>query len=105
RRGVDPPGQPGRDLLQQPGVAVRVLERGEGAVALPVRRPAAYPADPGARLELGARAPGVEHVADLGTALGELGTGRLYVGNDQVQPLGRARRGRGDPRAELDRAP
>ena len=28
---VDPPGQPGRDLLQQPAVAVRVAERGEGA--------------------------------------------------------------------------
>jgi hypothetical protein len=29
RRGVDTPGQPRRDLLQQPAVAVRITERGE----------------------------------------------------------------------------
>src|SRR5215813_5903500 len=31
--GVDPAGQPSRDLLQEPAVAVRIVERGEGAVA------------------------------------------------------------------------
>jgi hypothetical protein len=33
RRRVDASGQPRRDLLEQPAVAVRVVERGEGSVA------------------------------------------------------------------------
>ena len=65
------------------------------------------PADSTARavaLELSSRRPGVEHLADLGTAGDELVACRLDVGDDQVEALGRARRGRRDVRAELDRA-
>ena len=57
-----------------------------------------------AGLELSARRPGVEHLADLGTAGGEFAVRSLNIGNDQVQALGRAGRGRRDLRAELDRA-
>ena len=103
--GVDPAGQPRRDLLQQPAVAVRVAERGEGAVAGVIGR---GPADATARavgLELSARRPGVEHLADLDTAGDELVARSLDVGDDQVEALGRAGRGRRDVRAELNRAP
>ena len=92
------PGQPGGDLLQQPAVAVRVAERGERAVAGAIGR---GPADPTARAsgsELRARRPRVEHLADLGTAGGQLVAGGLDVGDDQVQALRRAGRGRGDAR-------
>ena len=66
------------------------------------------PADATARavgLELSARRPGVEHLADLDTAGDEFVARSLDVGDDQVQALGRAGRGRRDLRAELDRAP
>src|SRR5262249_16426181 len=56
------------------------------------------------RPEPGARRPFVEHLAGLDTAGDELGARGLDVGDDQVQVLGRTRRGRGDARAELDRA-
>ena len=103
--GVDPAGQPGRDLLQQPAVAVRVAERGEGAVAGVIGRGAADATARAVGLELSARRPGVEHLADLDTAGGELVARSLDVGDDQVEALGRAGRGRRDVRAELDRAP
>ena len=102
--GVDPAGQPGRDLLQQPAVAVRVAERGERAVAGVIGRGAADAAARAVGLELSAGRPGVEHLADLGTAGGELVARGLDIGDDQVQALGRAGRGRRDVRAELDRA-
>ena len=102
---VDPAGQPRRDLLQQPAVAVRVAERGEGAVAAVVGRRARSTRPRAVGLELGARLLGVEHLADLDAAGGELVARGLDVGDDQVEALGRARRGRGDLRAELDRAP
>ena len=55
--GVDAAGQPRRDLLQQPAVAVRVAERGERAVAGVIgRRPADATAAVG--LELAARVSG-----------------------------------------------
>ncbi len=66
------------------------------------------PADATARavgLELSARRPGVEHLADLDTAGDEFVARSLDVGDDQVEALGRAGRGRRDVRAELDRAP
>ena len=93
------------DLLEQPAVAVRIAERGERAIAGVV---GCGPADSTARavaLELSSRRPGVEHLADLGTAGDELVACSLDVGDDQVEALGRARRGRRDVRAELDRAP
>src|ERR1700735_5503549 len=33
RRGVDAAGQPCRNLLKEPAVAVRIMERGKGAIA------------------------------------------------------------------------
>src|SRR6266851_349542 len=84
-----------RDLLDQPAVAVRVAERDERAVALVIRSRAGYP-PPG---------PGVvEYLAHLGAAAGELGPGRVDVGDGQLQAVCRARCGRGDPGAEDDRA-
>ena len=66
------------------------------------------PADATARavgLELRARRPGVENHADLDTAGDEFVARSLDVGNDQVEALGRAARGRRDVRSELNRAP
>ena len=40
--GVDPSGQPRRNLLEQPAVAVRVAERGERAVTAPIGRRSGY---------------------------------------------------------------
>src|SRR4030095_7455969 len=103
--GVDPAGQPRRDLLKQPAVAVRGAGRGEGAVGGAIGR---GPADATTRaigLELSARCPGVEYLADLDTAGDEFLSRSLKIRDDQVEALGRAGRGRRDLRAELDRAP
>src|SRR5207253_3972444 len=98
-------GKPRLDLLEQPAVAVRIAERGERAIAGMV---GCGPADPTARavtLELSPRRPGVEHLADHRTTDDELVACSLDVGDDEVKALGRARRGRRDVRAELDRTP
>ena len=92
--GVDAPGQPRRDLLEQPAVAVRVAERGERAVAGVLGRGAADATARAVGLEPSARRRVVEHLADLDAARGELVARGLDVGDDQVQALGRARRGR-----------
>ena len=87
---VDPAGQPGGDLLQQPGVAVGVAERRERAVAGVAVGPAADPVGfrrPGT----GRRAPGVEHLARLGAVLLERVAGCLDIGDDQVHALGASR--------------
>ena len=69
------------------------------------RAPAAGPATRSWRSGVVEHAGGVvEDVADLGAAVGQVGPGRVDVGGDQVQALGRARRGRADPGAEDDRA-
>jgi len=47
----------------------------------------------------------VEHLADLDTASDEFVARSLDVGDDQVEAVRRAGRGRRDVRAELDRAP
>jgi hypothetical protein len=47
----------------------------------------------------------VEHLADLDTAPDQLVVRGLDVGDGQQQGLGGARFGRGEVRAELDRAP
>jgi hypothetical protein len=77
RGRVDAPGKPGRDLLQQPAVAVGIAERGERAVAamLGVRT-----------ADLAVRA-GVEDLAHLDAGFDQLVPGGRDVGNDQV-PLG-----------------
>ena len=102
---INTPGQPGRDLLQQPPVGVRVVERGEGSVGGVI---GCGPADATARavgLELSARRSGVEHLADVDTEGDELVARSLDVGDDQVEAVGRPGRGRGDFRPELYRAP
>ena len=55
--------------------------------------------------ELSTRFQGMEHLTDLDTAGNELFARSIDIGNDQVETLGRARRGRRYLRAELDRAP
>ena len=74
RGGVDAPGKPGRDLLQQPAVAVGIAERGEREVAamLGIRT-----ADRAVRAE-------VEDLAHLDAGRDELVPGGLDVGDDQV---------------------
>jgi hypothetical protein len=46
----------------------------------------------------------MEHLTHLRTVAGQLGPGGVDVVDDQLQSLGRARRGRGEPGAEDDRA-
>ena len=55
--------------------------------------------------ELSTRFQSMEHLTDLDTAGNELFASSFNMGNDQVETLGRARRGRRYLRAELDRAP
>jgi hypothetical protein len=55
-------------------------------------------------MESSARLHLVEHLADLDAAGDERVARRLDVGDDQVQVLDRTGRGRGDVRAERDRA-
>ena len=52
--------------------------------------------------ELSTRFQSMEHLVDLDTAGNELFAGSFNIGNDQVETLGRARRGRRYLRAELD---
>lgn len=47
----------------------------------------------------------MEHLANLDTTSNKVFAGRLNIGNDQIETLSRARRGRRYLRAELDRAP
>ena len=98
----DAAGQAGRDLLQQPAVAVRVAERGEGAVARVLGRGPADAIGP-VGLELRARRPGWNTSLTSTPVGGELVARGLDVGDDQVQAPGRAGRRRGHLRAELDR--
>ena len=93
-RGVDPAGEPGGDLLDQPGVAVGV---GEGE-----ERPVAGPPGVGAGLAcLGGVRRAVPDRAGVDAAAGQVVVGGLDVGDDQPA-LGRARRGGGDSGAEVD---
>ena len=55
-------------------------------------------------LEPIAQRPFVEHLANLGTAGDEITARSIDVGDDQVQVLGGAGRGRREAGAELDRA-
>src|SRR5262245_55878411 len=108
RRGVDATGQPGCELLEQPTVAVRIMERGERAVAamLGIRTADPEPPKQVRFVRTGVHTAGVvKHLADLYAATKQLFAGGLDVGNDQVQALGGARCGRGDILAEDDRTP
>jgi len=99
-RRVKASGQPGGDLLQEPAVAVRVAERQERAVAGALRIRSGNPGVGPAVVEDAAGV--VEDLARLGSAPFELVVRGLDVVDDQVQALGRARRLRGDGRAEDD---
>src|SRR3954454_15631555 len=85
-----PPGQPGRDLLKQPAVAVRVAERGVREVRAPGQ------VEPGGlRLLL--------HLADVDAAADEILAGGVDVRDRQVELLeGSGLHGR-DALAEMDR--
>src|SRR5580704_9438347 len=92
------------DLLEQPGIAIRVAERSKGKVAAVTGvRPTGATVAVGT--ELGTRFECMEHLTDLDTAGNELFASSFNMGNDQVKTLGRARRGRRYLRAELNRAP
>ena len=104
RRGVDPPGQPAGDLLDQPAVPVGIVERRERAVALTVGIRAGDASFLAGVTEPSARRSFVEHLTDLDTVRKQHVAGGLEVLDDQVQALGRTGRGRRDVRAELDRA-
>src|SRR5262249_39810961 len=97
-------GQARCDLLEQPGVAIRVAERSKGKVAA-VTRVRPTDATVAFGTELGARFRSMEHLTDFDTAGNKLFASRFNIGNDQVETLGRARRGRRYLRAELDRTP
>jgi hypothetical protein len=94
-RGVDPAGEPGGDLLDQPGVAVRI---GEGE-----ERPVAGAVGVGAGLAcLGRERRAVPDLTRVDAAADKVGVGRFDVGDDQPA-LGRAGCGRGEAGAEGDR--
>lgn len=76
RGGVDAAGQPGRDLLEEPAVPVRISERGERAVAAVLGIGAVDP-DPPKQVRLvgaGVAVTGaVENVIDLDAATEQTG--------------------------------
>src|SRR5215212_8184275 len=85
--GVHATGQARGDLLEEPAVAVRILERGERAVAprLWIRT-----ADPVPSKQIGlVRAtdvcPNVEWLAHLDAATEQIIAGRLDVGDNQIE--------------------
>src|SRR3954453_3695152 len=87
-----PAGEPGRDLLEHPAVAVGVAERRSREVrALPFRG-----VEP--------RGPGLLHLAGVGAAADELVPAGIDVVNHQQHRLSGARLGRRAALAELDRA-
>src|SRR5581483_11250604 len=92
------------DLLQQPAVAIRIPERGECAIAPLIRRPPAGSVARSATPKLRAWGRGGEHVTHLRPVCDERAARAVDVRNNQIQRLGRARSGRRDIRAELDRA-
>ena len=96
--GIDPAWQPDGDLLEQPRVAVRIGERGVRQVA-PVL-------GVGAARSVRAGLNGEPWNTSLTSTprRDELVARRLDVGDDQLQALGRAGRGRRHALAERDRA-
>ena len=90
----DPAGGPRRDLLDQPRIAVGIVEGEERPVAGALRVGAGLPCLTGKR---GA----VPNVTRVDAAADEVVMGRFDVGDDQ-RSLGRARRGRRDSVAERD---
>src|SRR6185369_5964806 len=72
--GVDAPGQPRRDLLEQPPVAVWITERGKRPVAATrgIRTAGPPPPEEIGLVRAGVRAVAVEHLAHLDAATAEL---------------------------------
>src|ERR1039457_3352020 len=91
----DPAGEPRRDLLDQPRIAVRIVEGEERPVAGALRVGTGLPS-------FGGKRRAVPDLARVEATAGEFVMGRFDVGDDQP-PLGRARRGRRESRAERDR--
>src|SRR5579859_2729031 len=105
RRGRLSPGQTRADLLQEPAVAVRVAELGEGAVARPVgRRPGDASLGPAAVESTCVPSCAVENLADHDAVGDQLDACRIDVRDDQVQVLRGAWGSGRKARAELDRA-
>src|SRR6476659_2566244 len=84
-------GEPGRDLLEHPAVAIRVAERRAREVR--------------ALFLLEARWPRLLHLADLDAAADEVVPGGIDVGDHEDHPLSGAGLSRRAALAELDRAP
>src|SRR6516164_3140584 len=79
-------GQARCDLLEQPGVAIRVAERSKGKVAAVTR---VRPSDPAVAFgtELGARFRSMKQLTNLDAAGNEIFTCSFDIGNDQVETL------------------
>src|SRR5215470_12120631 len=90
-----PAGEPRGDLLDEPDIAVGIIEGAERPVAGAFGVGAGLPC-----LQRERRA--VPDLAGVDAAAGEFVVGRYDVGDDQP-PLGRARRGRGESLAKRDR--
>ena len=75
------------DLLEQPGVAIRIAERSKGKVAA-VTGVRPTDATVAVGTELSARFQGMEHLTDFDTACNELFASSFNIGNDQVETLG-----------------
>src|SRR3954454_9705505 len=88
----DPAGEPGRDLLEQPAVAVRVAERR----VREIRAPRQVGEAGGLRLVL--------HLADVDAAADEIFSGSVDVLDSQVQPVKGSGLHRREALAEMDRA-
>src|SRR5882672_10073589 len=80
-------GQARCDLLEQPGIAIRVAERSKGKVAAVT---GVRPTDAAVAFgtELSTRFHGMEHLADLDTAGHDFFASSFDIGNDQVETLG-----------------
>src|SRR5262245_40396778 len=96
RGGSDAPGEPRLDLLQEPAVAVGILERGQGRVRVGLGMRS--------RHRLAAEAAEVEGLADVDAVLAEIASRLLDVRDDEIEVLDRARRCCRDSLAEVDGA-
>src|SRR5512146_2528221 len=101
------PRQPGCDLLQEPAVAIRIVEGGERVVTGMRRVRTAGPKSSKyvGLVRAGVHVAAVEDFADFDAATEQIFPGGLNVGDGQVQALGRAGRSRGHVLAEDYRAP
>ena len=108
RVSLDTSRQSLRDLLEQPAVAVRIIERGERTVAVVLGIRAMEP-NPAKQIRLvgsGVRVGrAMERFADLDTATNQIVASGVDVGNDQIESLGGTRCRRGYVLAEDHRAP